>query len=276
MPSVDVAGSSIYYETVGAGTPLILFAGGFGGTHDGYRPLLDRLADEIMVVFHDYRGHGRSGPIDLDTTTIDTYADDAAALCRHLGLEGVVALGHSFGGDPAARLAARHPDLVRGLVLMSTSFDMDDEYWSAVDATAEAKGVAQPDASAAWRRVRAGASKPNEEVMGFLPLYFHRWPVPGGRPPDPPPVPTPPAVADLDQRLSRGAASDVLRQVACPTLLIFGESDFICPLDPVVKVIRDAVEKSELVVIPEAGHYLYAEQWDAFRASLMGWVRRLR
>lgn len=52
-----------------------------------------------------------------------TFADRIASLCERLGYRDVVAVGVSAGGRTAMTFAARHPQLVRGLILeSSTSF----------------------------------------------------------------------------------------------------------------------------------------------------------
>ena len=82
--------------------------------------LWDGVAQWLAAAGHpvasvDLRGHGRSakpdGPYDVPTV-----ADDLAALVERLGLERPVAAGQSWGGNVVLELAARHPDLVRGVV----------------------------------------------------------------------------------------------------------------------------------------------------------------
>lgn len=67
------------------------------------------------VVTVDLRGHGRSskpdGPYDVPTV-----ADDLAALVVALGLNRPVVAGQSWGGNVVLELAARRPELVRGIV----------------------------------------------------------------------------------------------------------------------------------------------------------------
>lgn len=79
------------------------------GCLDGYR---------AMVV--DLPGFGRS-PAPDDVWGAREYADFLAdELVKKLTDGPIVAVGHSFGGRVALCLAARHPDLVKGLVLMGT------------------------------------------------------------------------------------------------------------------------------------------------------------
>src|ERR1700688_5183231 len=64
--------------------------------HHGYR-----------VIAHDRRGHGRS-PQTADGHDMDHYADDLAALTKHLDLKNAVHVGHSTGGGEVARYIGRH------------------------------------------------------------------------------------------------------------------------------------------------------------------------
>ena len=82
--------------------------------------LWDGVAEVLTVAGHpaftiDLRGHGRSskpdGPYDVPSV-----AGDLAALIEGLGLERPVVAGQSWGGNVVLELAARRPDLVRGIV----------------------------------------------------------------------------------------------------------------------------------------------------------------
>lgn len=80
---------------------------------DGVAARLTERGHPAVTV--DLRGHGRSskpdGPYDVPTV-----ADDLAALIRALGLERPVVAGQSWGGNVVIEMAARHPDVARGLV----------------------------------------------------------------------------------------------------------------------------------------------------------------
>jgi pimeloyl-ACP methyl ester carboxylesterase len=63
----------------------------------------------------DLRGHGRSSKPDRPYD-VRTVAEDVAALIEGLGLDRPMVAGQSWGGNVVLELAARRPELVRGVV----------------------------------------------------------------------------------------------------------------------------------------------------------------
>ena len=59
----EVNGINLYFETHGAGRPLILLHGGLG-SGEMFGPTLDRLAERRQVIVVDLQGHGRTADID--------------------------------------------------------------------------------------------------------------------------------------------------------------------------------------------------------------------
>src|SRR5438874_10363778 len=92
----DVNGMNLYYESHGAGRPLILLHGGLG-SGEMFGPILPALAARHRVIAVDLQGHGRTADIDrpLDVRFM---ADDIAALIAHLGLDRPDVVGFSLGG----------------------------------------------------------------------------------------------------------------------------------------------------------------------------------
>ncbi|WP_279433619.1 alpha/beta hydrolase [Actinomadura sp. KC345] len=96
------------------GTPILALHGHFGRARC-FAPLAAALAPGHRVIALEQRGHGHSDR--GDGYGPDAYVADAAEFLRGLGLGPVIVLGHSMGGVVAFRLAARHPELVRALVV---------------------------------------------------------------------------------------------------------------------------------------------------------------
>jgi len=91
---------------------------------DGYvwKYLTRDLGGERRILHWHYRGHGRSAPPrDPRRIAIADLADDLAAVLDDSGIEAAVVVGHSMGVQVALETYRRHPERVRGLVLLCGS-----------------------------------------------------------------------------------------------------------------------------------------------------------
>jgi pimeloyl-ACP methyl ester carboxylesterase len=85
--------------------------------HSWVRQLQDP-GGALRLVALDLPGHGQSNP--APGTSVDDYAATVADFVDALETGPAVIVGHSLGGSIAIALAARRPDLVRGLVLIAS------------------------------------------------------------------------------------------------------------------------------------------------------------
>jgi pimeloyl-ACP methyl ester carboxylesterase len=122
----DVNGIKLYYETHGAGHPVVLLHGGLGSI-EMFGGNLAALAQSHEVVAVDLQGHGRTADIDRPLS-VELMADDIAALIEHLGLKRPHLVGYSLGGGVAFHTAVRHAHLVDRLVIVSVAFRRNAYY----------------------------------------------------------------------------------------------------------------------------------------------------
>jgi pimeloyl-ACP methyl ester carboxylesterase len=120
---VSINDASIYYETYGAGPPVLVLHGGFG-TIEGMSYQIMKLAESHLVVAVDTRGHGRS-TASSEPMSYALIADDMLKLLDRLQICQVDVVGWSDGGIVALDLAIRHPERVGRLVAISANFDTD-------------------------------------------------------------------------------------------------------------------------------------------------------
>ena len=113
----DVNGINLYYETHGAGRPMILLHGGLG-SGEMYGPILPTLSASRQVIAVDLQGHGRTADIDRPID-LSLMAGDIAALIDHLRLDRPDVVGYSLGGGVAVHAAAGYPEKVGRLVMAS-------------------------------------------------------------------------------------------------------------------------------------------------------------
>jgi 3-oxoadipate enol-lactonase len=117
MPSLDVPGASLYYETDGQiSSPALLLIHAGVATLRMWDPQVPALAEQHYVVRFDARGYGKTETEDVAFSN----PDDALALLDHLGIERATVIGCSRGGAIALDLAVEHPDRVSGLVTVGS------------------------------------------------------------------------------------------------------------------------------------------------------------
>jgi pimeloyl-ACP methyl ester carboxylesterase len=199
----DVNGISLYYETLGAGRPLILLHGGLGSS-EMFGPILPALADHHQVIAVDLQGHGRTADIDrpLDMRLM---ADDIGALIDHLKLDQPDVVGYSLGGGVAFWTAVKYPEKIRRLV----------------SASANIKRSAIPAEMLAQQgQVNAAAA----EYMKDTPMYQLYQRV----------APRPEDFGRLLDKVGESMSkdfdfSDEVRGLKVPTLLVAGDADMAPP-----------------------------------------------
>jgi non-heme chloroperoxidase len=117
MLRLAVNGAKLAYVDHGAGAPVV-FVHGALGDYRTWNAQLRPFACRYRVIAYSRRYHHPNDcPEHVTGYTPDLHAADLADLIRSLRLEPVHLVGHSYGGAVAAFLAAKHPELVRSLVL---------------------------------------------------------------------------------------------------------------------------------------------------------------
>lgn len=119
-----VNGLKMYYEIHGRGEPVVLLHGAFMTITSNWDGWIGELAKTRKVIAIEMQGHGRTGDTRPEFSS-DHLADDVAALLGHLGIPRADVIGYSMGGGVAMRVAVRHPDRVRKVVVISSPFRRD-------------------------------------------------------------------------------------------------------------------------------------------------------
>ena len=114
-------GIKLYYETYGAGEPLLLIHGN-GGSIADLGAQISHFRNRYKVIAMDSRDQGRSGN-SADALTYEKMTDDLAALVDHVKAGPVNVLGWSDGGIEALLLGIRHPAKVKKIVSMAANLN---------------------------------------------------------------------------------------------------------------------------------------------------------
>ncbi|BAV52162.1 alpha/beta hydrolase [Mesorhizobium sp. 113-1-2] len=120
--SVNHGGLEIAYVEISGAEPALVLVHGFTDTSRSFSLLAPHLAGRRLIM-PDLRGHGASQA--GKGFAIADFAEDIAGLIGHLQLDRPVVVGHSLGAMVAIALAARHKDLIGGLVVLAGTLKPD-------------------------------------------------------------------------------------------------------------------------------------------------------
>jgi pimeloyl-ACP methyl ester carboxylesterase len=239
---VDADRFRIRYLEAGEGPPLVHLHGAGGlRLSRGH----DLLARQFRVIAFEMPGFGAS-PENERTRDMAELAATMAHAAAALGLGEFNLMGTSFGGKTALWLAALQPQLVRALVL-------------------EAPAAIRPDGT------EPPAGSPEDLARR---LYAH----PERMPPLPPADPairakTVRLVARLRGPDRDGDLEAHMREIAQPTLVLFGTLDHVIPPE-IGHLYKELMPNCHLVFVYDAGHAIGAERPEAFAEVVADFVER--
>lgn len=240
--------------------------GGPGLDHTYLRPWLDPLA-AAPLVYVDLRGHGRSSaPPEAEGYTLADTAADLVALARARSEPVVDVIAHDFGAAIALTLAARHPEVVRRLVLVSPLRD-GEQVRAVARRSREALG------EAGWATIR-GLSTPQGTLRDArsLPRLFRglgrMW---WHRPPSDATIEAmtrgmryrPEADANFLAAAQRFDGRTLAPDVRAPTLVLSGDDDLTFRAEE-SRALAELLPHGRYHEVASAGHLPFIEQQAAF------------
>ena len=116
---VTIKAKRVRYFEAGAGPTPTLFIHGFGGDLDNWQFVQPAIAAHRRVIALDLPGHGQSDKDVSGFACLADVADFVAEFLIELGHSSTEVVAHSMGGAIALAMAARHPTLVKRLVLLA-------------------------------------------------------------------------------------------------------------------------------------------------------------
>jgi 2-hydroxy-6-oxonona-2,4-dienedioate hydrolase len=109
----NIDNAKIYYETEGAGMPLVMIHAGVADSRQ-WNQEFTALAQSYQVIRYDMRGYGKSEPVDGEFS----HMSDLVSLLRALEIrDPLVMMGCSMGGGLAMDFALTYPSRVKALIL---------------------------------------------------------------------------------------------------------------------------------------------------------------
>jgi pimeloyl-ACP methyl ester carboxylesterase len=225
---------------------------GFPETSYMWGHVLERLAAAgRRALAPDFPGFGDSPPDPPGTW--ERQVEVVERFRRAVGLDRVALIVHDWGGLIGLRWACEHPDAVAALVISNTGF-FPDGRWHGMARALRTEGEGERLVESLDREGFAqmlGAVSPRYDRTAAY-EYWKTFETEAGRS----------GILELYRSgdFEKLAVYDgQLGRLGVPTLLLWGKNDVFAPLAGANRFQRE-IAGSKLVVIEEAGHFVYADE----------------
>lgn len=260
--TAQIEGLDIFYREAGApGSPVVLLLHGFPTSSQMYRQLIPALADQYHVIAPDYPGFGYSSAPDHDQFqySFDHFSQLIEELLAQLNIQNFYVYLMDYGAPVGFRIAARHPERVRGLIIQNGNAYEEglEEFWNPIKAYWE--DPANPDKREALRWLTSIEATKWQYTHGVRDTSLI----------SPDTYTLDQALLDrpgnqeiqLDLFLDYGsnpplypAWQQYFRDAQPPTLIVWGQGDHIFPENGAHPYLRDLPD-AELHILKDAGHF---------------------
>jgi len=236
-------GVQLYFEVHGTGEPLVLLHG-FSGSSQDWKASLDQWGDDFQLIVPDLRGHGRSGRLARPFRHQDA-ASDMFAMLDLMSIDNCKGLGISAGGNVLLHMAARQPQRMKAMVLVSST-----PYFPA-QARAIMRQYAGSLTEEQWEALRRIHPDGDEQIKMILASTT--------------------AFADNDGDMNLTPPS--LSTIQARTLIVQGDRDPLYPVEISVEM-AEAIPNASLWLIPNGGHGpVIGARWAEFVKTAAAFLR---
>jgi pimeloyl-ACP methyl ester carboxylesterase len=247
---LHIDGLSVRYQAGGHGPPLLLLHG-WGGRIESFTPVADDLRRSYTVYAIDLPGFGDSSLPAVPWGSAD-YARLTLAVMDRLELVKPHVLAHSFGGQVIIHVAAAHPTRLGKLVLVGSAGIRGPR-------TLKAHLKRLISQMGRWAATYGGSVGKTLRDALYRRIQSQDYANAGAL------RPTLVKVVNEDLRA-------LLPRIKSPTLLVWGEHDREVPL-AAARLMARLIPGAQLVVLENAGHFPYLDQFDRFRLIIGRFLR---
>ena len=262
----------LFYRKEGSGTPLVIVHGLYGSS-DNWLNIGKRLAEKHTVYMIDQRNHGRS-PFS-NSHTFNNMRNDLSEFFEKHNIEKATLLGHSMGGKVAMWFAADYPEKVEKLVIADIA---PKDYLLLKE---DSQFYLHQNILLAMQEIDFSKIKSRNEVDDFMSQkidderirqfllknvakdkinHQFKWRINAEVLYD--------HLDEIVSGVNRNWLEDRIPITSYPVIFIRGmKSKYILPEDEIL--IKEIYPDAMIIDIPDAGHWLHAEQPKLFMKAVM-------
>lgn len=279
--TVKIGALDVFYREAGPqNAPVVLLLHGFPSSSHMYRNLMPKLAASYHVIAPDYPGFGYSSAPSLKEFpyTFAAVADLMDEFTKAVGAKDYVLFVQDYGGPVGIRLAVKHPERLRGLIIQNAVANAEGwnpdvvsqlaPYWKDRNAQTEkpirdilkpdstkfeyTHGTTRPDVLSpdAWTVDQAGLDRPGNTDIQLQ--YFHDY---------------------QNNVASYPDWGKFLKQQQPPTLIVWGKNDPYFTMKG-VEYFQSLLPKAQ-VHLYDAGHFALETYGDEIAKETLGFLKAL-
>jgi flavin-dependent dehydrogenase/pimeloyl-ACP methyl ester carboxylesterase len=267
-----IDGLSVPVSSTGdaAASEAIVFVHGNPGSRRDWDDLLSRVSPYGRAVALDLPGFGQADKPDTFDYTVEGYARFLGLALDELGIERAHLVLHDFGGPWGLEWAARNPDRLGSAVLINTGVLLDYRwhYLARIWRTPVAGEAFQASTTRTGFHTALRHGNPRGLPRAFVDRMYDDTDAGTSR-----------AILRLYRATDHPAGigrrqADALRPLDRPALVVWGAHDPYLPV-ALAQRQREAFPSAEIEILPDSGHWPFADDPDAVGRVVEPFLRRV-
>ena len=266
MPYLKLSNAELYYEDEGKGAETLVFGHSMLFNLRMFDDQVDFLKENYRCIRFDFRGQGKS-EITSDGYDLDYLAEETLELIKTLDCGPCHFVGFSMGGMVALRLACKHPEVIKSLILIDTSSEPEPSNFTFRNKTmlwvakyGGLKLIANRVMTMFFGNdfLKDPDRKSVRKIWKNHYLANNRLGI----------------IKVIKGVLSRRGVTEELYKIVCPSLIIIGEKDMLTDYGK-AEIMRKQIENSSFKVIPRSGHMSPVEEPELVNAAIQEFLLNL-
>ena len=251
--NITVDGLNIEYTEKGSGIPVLLLHG-WNSSFEVYGGIISALCDRCRLVAVNFPGCGGSDTM-KEPWTVDDYCDFVLKFMKAVNLDNPIMIGHSHGGRVILKMAAAGIINPPKIVLLDSA------------GLIPKKSMKQKIRAKSFKVIKRVLTLPviknfSEGLLDKARKHYGSADYNAA----------PEVLRKTMVSLVNTDLYDILPNIKCPTLLIWGENDTATPLSD-AKRIESAIPDAGLCVLKGTGHYSFCEKPYEAHAILNSFIK---
>ena len=264
MPYIEINKAKLYYEEEGGGTTPIIFGHSMLFNLRMFDDQVEFLKSDFRCIRFDFRGQGKS-EVTNDGYDLDSLSDDAAKLITALDCGPCHFVGFSMGGMIALRLAVNYPALIKSLILIDTSSELQGDMFRNRLLIWIAKNfginILANKVMSMFFGSKFLSDKKRRPLLETWKNHFLANNSVG-------------IVKVIKGVIFRESITNTLNSIKHPTIIMVGENDQLTDYDK-ASIMHEHIEHSSIEIIPNAGHMSPVEEPEFVNQLISSFINKL-